>query len=85
MRMSLATPEKLLYEGELQKLTLIADKGQIQILENHAPLLTLVKPGAVLVNEAGGSERNFQVSDGVLKVDKNQISILVRSAVEGRA
>ena len=49
MQIFLATPEKQVFSGEAKDVLVNAEKGQINILENHANLITLVKPGEVRI------------------------------------
>ncbi len=77
MKVSLATPEKKIFSGEATDIVVNAEKGQLQILERHANLITLVKPGQVKIN--GAESKAFSVSDGVLKVENNSVSILCAS------
>lgn len=77
MTVSLATPEKVVFSGEADDILLNAEKGQLNILERHANLITLVKEGP-LVLRSQGREQRFQVGDGVLKVENNHLSVLCR-------
>lgn len=76
MNVSLATPEKMVFSGKADDVVLVAEKGQINLLERHSNLITLVKPGRLTVklNEANSSA--YEVSDGVLKVDGDRVSVL---------
>ena len=76
MDVSLATPEKTVYSGKADDILLIAEKGQINVLERHANLITLVKPGRIVLKSSGGNSNNFDVSDGVLKVEGTKVTVL---------
>ncbi|MBN8553864.1 MAG: hypothetical protein J0L93_00285 [Deltaproteobacteria bacterium] len=75
MQVSLATPEKIIFSGSADDVLLIADKGQINLLDRHANLITLVRKGPITLKAATGVLK-FQVGDGVLKVEDNKVSIL---------
>jgi F-type H+-transporting ATPase subunit epsilon len=75
-----ATPEKKIFAGEASDLLVNAEKGQLNILERHANLITLIKPGALKIR--GAVEKSFHVSDGVLKVEDNRVSILCNEVRE---
>lgn len=78
MEVFLATPERKVFSGEAGDVLVNAEKGQINILERHANLITLVRPGAIRIRgvKDGGEEKSFQVGEGILKVENNRVSIL---------
>lgn len=49
MRFSIHTIEKTLFDGDVKSVTLPTEAGEITVLENHIPLISLVKPGAVKI------------------------------------
>lgn len=77
MNVFLATPEKVVYGDDADEVCLVAEKGQITILPRHANLLTLVKPGEVVIKSSSG-EKRFRSSEGVAKVEGDRLSILCR-------
>ncbi|MDB5037110.1 MAG: atpC [Bacteriovoracaceae bacterium] len=80
MEVFLATPDKKVFSGAASDVLVNAEKGQINILEKHANLITLVKPGVVRIR--GAQEKNFQVGEGVLKVENDRVSILCKEVRE---
>lgn len=76
----LITPEKMIFDGEVDMVvTRIAD-GEIGVLVDHAPTVSTVEIGDVRINE--GDERHvFATSDGFFKVSENLVQILVEEAV----
>jgi F-type H+-transporting ATPase subunit epsilon len=79
MKVSLAIPEKLVFSGVADRVTLIAEKGELTLLDRHADIVTLVKPGKVTIGSSSEA-KSFQVSDGVLKIDGDSLSILTQAA-----
>lgn len=49
MRLSIHTIEKTLFDGEIKSVTLPTETGEITVLENHLPLVALVRPGLVRI------------------------------------
>lgn len=49
MKLQIHTIEKTLFDGEIKSLTLPTEAGEITVLENHEPLITLARPGIVRV------------------------------------
>jgi F-type H+-transporting ATPase subunit epsilon len=74
MQITLATPEKQIFSGEAVSLSVKAEKGELQILDRHADLITLVHPGKVKIQ--GETVKGFEVSEGVLKIEQGAVSVL---------
>jgi F-type H+-transporting ATPase subunit epsilon len=75
MEVSVATPERLVYKGVANDVLLNTEKGQINVLERHANLISMVRAGPLTIH-TNTENRVFNVSDGVLKVEDDSISIL---------
>jgi F-type H+-transporting ATPase subunit epsilon len=78
MRLQVMTPEKTFFSGEASNLVINAEKGQLTILDKHADLITLVKPGLLQIKTTQ-STLKFEISDGVLRVDENRCAVLAGS------
>ncbi len=50
----LVSPDKLLFSGPAQAVVVPGDEGDFQVLADHAPLLTSVRPGVVAIDDAAG-------------------------------
>lgn len=75
--LTIANPEKVLYQGKASSVTAPGSLGYLQILINHAPLMTPLISGTVKVQEASGTTATYPVKGGLLEVAKNQVSILL--------
>jgi len=77
MKLQIITPEKELFSGEVTSVSLPGVDGSLGVLNNHAPLITVLKAGEVVVkNEENGEEKTFEVTGGVVEVNKNVVLIL---------
>ena len=56
MKLSIHTIEKTLFDGDIKSLTLPTQAGEITVLENHLPLVTLTKPGLIKIIDKSGKE-----------------------------
>jgi F-type H+-transporting ATPase subunit epsilon len=74
------SPEKVVFEGEAAAVVAPAWDGQVGILPSHAPMLTLVGSGVLSVDRAGGGSDTFHVAGGVLKVERDQVTVLTEYA-----
>jgi len=79
--LSIVTPEKIFYEDEVNSLVAPGIEGYLGVLTNHAPLITAVSPGKVLVKDGSQQELTLAVSEGFLEVSANTATLLV-DAVE---
>jgi F-type H+-transporting ATPase subunit epsilon len=75
MRVTLISPEAAVFDGEADAVVAPAFDGEIGILPNHAPLMTVLGVGVLRI-EAGGATRRFHVQRGFLQVVKNSVRVL---------
>ena len=76
LTVELITPERsLITETGIDQLVAPSVDGQVTILPRHAPLLTILDPGVVLVRR-DGSDEILAVSGGFLQVQENRVTIL---------
>jgi len=77
--LTIVTPEKIFYEGEVASLIAPGSEGYLGVLTNHAPLITGLVPGKLTVKDENNQEVNFAISGGFMEVFKNQVTILADS------
>jgi F-type H+-transporting ATPase subunit epsilon len=75
----IVTPQKLYFSGEVVSVTAPGEDGQLQILKNHAPLLSALKTGKVKLALADRTEQSFSISDGFLEVSSNKAILLTEN------
>ena len=81
----LITPEGVAYSGDAEMLVVPGASGELGILANHAPLVSLLRPGETRVTTAEGDVRRYATDDGYLHVRKNHALVLVGEAVAADA
>jgi F-type H+-transporting ATPase subunit epsilon len=85
LKVSVISPEKVLFEGAARAVTAPAFDGEMGILPMHAPLMTLLGKGTLRVETADG-ERRFGVDGGFLQVVDDQVRVVTeRAEVMGAA
>ncbi|MGN6174656.1 MAG: ATP synthase F1 subunit epsilon [Streptosporangiaceae bacterium] len=77
----LMTPQGPAYQADAQRLIAPGAAGQLGVLANHAPLISLLDPGEVRITDEQGEVHRFAVDSGFLQVRKNQALVLVGEAV----
>lgn len=73
--LQIVTPEKMAFEGEIDRISLPTDEGQITILPKHVSLVSTIKHGA-LIFKNGGQETIMVVYGGFVEVRKNQVRVM---------
>lgn len=74
------SPQKIVFEGEASALVAPAWDGQVGILPGHAPMLALLGSGELNVDRPAGGSDTFFVAGGVLKVERNTVTLLTEYA-----
>lgn len=75
MHLEILTPEKKVFEGDVTIATFPGADGSFQIMDNHAPLISLLKEGAVEYKSKEGA-KNVTITGGVVEVLNNKIILL---------
>jgi F-type H+-transporting ATPase subunit epsilon len=78
-RVEIVTPDRAVYGGEVESLRVTAYEGELGVLAGHAPMLCVLRPGAVLVRN-GSDRKAFAVSGGFMDVSGGKVLILADSA-----
>lgn len=69
--------ERSLFEGEVEYLIANGAEGELGVLARHAPLMTILKPGALNIQETfGGPEQLLFVGGGFLEVLPDRVTVL---------
>ena len=80
MHLEIITPDKKLFEGEVNLVQLPGSKGSFTILNNHAPIISTLEAGTIKIQDASGKERLFKINGGVVEQLANKLVVLVESA-----
>jgi F-type H+-transporting ATPase subunit epsilon len=81
MQLEILTPEKKIFDGNVDIATFPGEDGSFQVLDNHAPLISLLKEGVVeYKSKTTGSER-ITITGGVVEVLKNRVILLADGIV----
>ncbi len=79
IKFKIATPEKVVYEDEVDQATLPTKMGEITILPNHIPVVSSLVAGEILVKKEG-QEIPMATSGGFVELSENKIVILADTA-----
>ena len=76
----LVSPEKLLYAGDVEQVDLPGSEGDMGVLADHAPVVTTLRPGIIVVHREGGDMR-VVVNGGFAEVGPAGLTVLADMAV----
>jgi len=79
LNFEIITPEKIVYRDEIDSLTLPTQEGQITILPEHIPLVTMIVPGEIIIKK-NNDFHHIAVMKGFLETSQNHIKILTDAA-----
>ncbi len=80
MTLEILTPDKKVFEGEVTSVTVPGTMGSFQILRDHAPIISTLEDGPVII-KTKASEETFTIKGGVVEVLKNKIIVLAEGVV----
>ncbi|AKD58170.1 ATP synthase F1 subunit epsilon [Spirosoma radiotolerans] len=80
MTVDIITPDRKVFSGEANAVTFPGTQGQFQVLNNHAPLVSTLDKGQIVVQTASG-QQTFTVDGGVVEVLQNKVLVLAEAIV----
>jgi F-type H+-transporting ATPase subunit epsilon len=78
-QLSILTPEKTVFEGEVEYVEVPGSEGYLGVLAHHAALVTSLASGTLTLRRAGGETEKHQVSGGFFEVSNNRATVLADS------
>jgi len=76
MIVEILTPDKTLFSGNAEVVTLPGVNGSFQILTGHAPMIANLAKGKLSIKENSNVE-TFDVNGGLVEVLKDKVVVLV--------
>ena len=76
MQLDILTPDKKVFSGEVVSSTLPGIDGSFQILNSHAPIISLLDAGILKYVDASNQETIVNVTGGLVEVLNNTIIVL---------
>ena len=81
IRCDIVSAEQEIFRGEATLVVATGELGELGIAPKHAPLITRLKPGKVVVTLASGEQLDFAISGGILEVQPQVVTVLADTAV----
>lgn len=80
IKFKIATPEKVIYEDEIFQVSIPTTSGEITVLPNHIPLVSVLQAGELKIKDKDG-DHPLAVAGGFVEVrDNNELVILADNA-----
>ena len=80
MLLEIISPDNNLYTGEVISLRVPGSKGSFQILKNHAPIISTLEKGKIMIRDSEGKNTTIEVDGGVVEAKNNKIIVLAENA-----
>jgi F-type H+-transporting ATPase subunit epsilon len=80
MKIEIITPDQKVFEGDIKSVRVPGRKGSFQVLKDHAPIISTLDNGPVIIVDQAGNEKRFNINGGVIEVKMNRIILLAESA-----
>ncbi|ERJ58569.1 F-type H+-transporting ATPase subunit epsilon [Sphingobacterium nematocida] len=82
MKLTIITPDKLAYEGDVTAVTVPGSAGSFQILKGHAAIVSTLDDGKVIIKDISSVEHVIIIKGGVVEVKDNNIIVLAEGIVQ---
>ena len=84
IRCDIVSAEAQIFSGEATLVVATGEVGELGIAPKHAPLITRLKPGKVVVTTPSGEHLDFAISGGMLEVQPEVVTVLADTAVRAQ-
>ena len=75
MKLSVYSPEKTLFEGEVLSISAPGVEGRFEVLDHHAALLSILKEGEFVFKN--DNEQRINIKGGFINVIRNQVTACI--------
>ncbi len=82
MKLGVYSLKKVLFQGDAKSVNCNTRSGEVTILDNHQPLISILAKGVVKIVDADQKEHYIQTRSGFLEVDaNNQTKLLIEEEI----
>src|SRR5690242_13180292 len=79
LQLEIVTPERLAYSDQVDSVQLPGIEGELGVLPHHAPLVSILGVGELLIRK-GGQEESFAIVGGFLQVRPDKVVVMAEDA-----
>ena len=80
LHFDLVSPERRLFAGDVDQVVVPGEEGDFGVLPEHAPFMSVIRPGAITIMNDGTEERTFIIG-GFAEVTPAGLTILAEEAI----
>ncbi len=80
IKFEIVTPERLVFQQEVLQITVPTQVGEITILPEHIPLVSILKPGVLEIKTLNQEMEIIAISGGFIEVLRDKVVILADTA-----
>jgi len=73
LKVTILNPKHVIFDGEAKSVFLPGDMAEFELLDFHAPIVSLLRPGNVIVDW----KNTIPIKKGMVKFDHNECMVLV--------
>jgi F-type H+-transporting ATPase subunit epsilon len=77
MKLTILSPGKKIFEGEIQTSKFPGDLGQFQVLKGHASIISILKKGHIVYQDINNINYTTKVENGIVEVLNNNIIVII--------
>ena len=79
--LEIVTPKGIIFSGDVKSAQFPGSEGELGVLPNHSPLITLLSTGLIEVTDLSGEKDIVAINWGYLKVAEDKVTVLADGAV----
>lgn len=77
LRLRIVSPEKILYDGEVIRVTLPGTNGSFTILPHHAPIVSSLQKGKLIYFTSNDEGHGVDIESGFVEMSNEMVSVCV--------
>jgi F-type H+-transporting ATPase subunit epsilon len=81
LHFELVSPARLLFSGDVESVSIPGTEGDMGIFAGHAPVLSTLRPGVVVVDKGAGHTDKIFVRGGFAEVNPTGLTVLAETAI----
>jgi F-type H+-transporting ATPase subunit epsilon len=81
IRFDIVSAEEEIFHGDVIMVVATGEMGELGIAPRHAPLITRLKPGKLVLTKPDGEKLDIVVSGGILEVQPQVVTVLADTAI----
>ncbi len=80
LKFDLVSPERLVLSAEVDAVQVPGAEGDFGVLPNHSPVMAMLRPGTLTV-ENGGKSQSFELDGGFVDVTPEGVTVLAETII----